>query len=216
MFTGLIEEIGTVERVEKTGTGLRITVKAGRVLDGVRAGDSIAVDGACQTVTAFTAASFTVFASRVTASLTTLGSFAAGRPVNLERALTLTSRLGGHIVQGHVDGTGMVRALERDRDGLRVDVEVPPSLARYIAEKGSVAVDGVSLTVVALRDDRLITLYLIPETIGATTLTDKRAGDAVNIETDILAKYVERLLRRGDGGADDDRLMAKLAEGGFL
>lgn len=217
MFTGLIEEIGSVARVETAGSGLVMAVSAKAVCAGMRVGDSISIDGACQTVTSCTESVFTVFASSVTAGVTTLGSFRPGRRVNLERALTLSSRLGGHIVQGHVDGTATIRAVERDVSGLRITLAVPAGLMRYIAAKGSIAVDGISLTVVSVEDSS-VSLYLIPETIGATTFTEKRAGDAVNVETDILAKYVERLLSAGGSGADDAdrRIMGKLFEGGFL
>lgn len=218
MFTGLIEEVGKVTGVARAGGGITITVACKRVLDGVRTGDSVCVNGACQTVTAADRGSFTVFASAVTASVTTLGSFAPGRTVNLERAMTPASRFGGHFVQGHVDGRGKIEKMEKDSMGMRVRVAAGPDIMKYIVEKGSVAVDGISLTVVSC-DGAGFSLYLIPETMGNTIVTGWKAGDEVNIEPDILAKYVERMLRPGNAGgshADEGGLMRKLGEGGFM
>lgn len=217
MFTGLIEEIGRVARVQRAGDGLNLTVEAARVLEGTRIGDSISINGACQTVTALDARSFTVFASGVTAAVTTLGGFTPGRRVNLERAMTPASRFGGHFVQGHVDGRGSVISVEKGRTGMDVSVSAGPELCRFIVDKGSVAVDGVSLTVVSLSPAGF-NLHIIPETMGGTTATEWKAGDSVNIETDILAKYVERMLEsRGQGGGKDNgRLMTRLAEEGFV
>ncbi|HOT45630.1 MAG TPA: riboflavin synthase [Spirochaetota bacterium] len=217
MFTGLIEEIGKVAAVSRAGDGLHLTINAERVLDGTRVGDSICINGACQTVTALDRRSFTVFVSAVTASVTTLGSFAAGRKVNLERAMTPSSRFGGHFVQGHVDGRGAVDAIEKDSMGMRVRIAAGPDLARYIVGKGSIAVDGVSLTVVSV-DEKGFTLYFIPETLGNTVVSEWKTGVEVNIEVDILAKYVERMLRPGsaDDRSGDRTLMKKLAEGGFV
>ncbi|HOD14048.1 MAG TPA: riboflavin synthase [Spirochaetota bacterium] len=217
MFTGLIEEIGRVARVQRAGDGLNLVIEAALVLEGTRTGDSICINGACQTVTAMDARTFTVFASGVTAAVTTLGGFAPGRRVNLERAMTPASRFGGHFVQGHVDGRGSVASIDRDRMGMGVTVSAGPELRRYIVEKGSIAVDGVSLTVVSLTPAGF-TLYIIPGTLNGTVIPEWRAGDSVNIETDILAKYVERMLdARGQGGVTDGGgLMTKLAEGGFV
>jgi riboflavin synthase len=217
VFTGLIEEIGVVKKVEKAGDGTHITVGAALVLEGTRTGDSICIDGACQTVTSVGRADFTVFCSSVTVSLTTLGSFASGRAVNLERAMTPSSRMGGHIVQGHVDAAGTVRGVRKDASGSAVDIALAPELMRYVVPRGSIAVDGVSLTVVSAGKDGF-GLYLIPETIGGTTLRDRRAGDRVNIETDVLAKYVERMLefRAPSQPVPDDSLRKKLAEEGYL
>jgi len=217
MFTGLIEEIGRVARVQRAGDGLNLVIEAALVLEGTRTGDSICINGACQTVTAMDARTFTVFASGVTEAVTTLGGFAPGRRVNLERAMTPASRFGGHFVQGHVDGRGSVASIDRDRMGMGVTVSAGPELRRYIVEKGSIAVDGVSLTVVSLTPAGF-TLYIIPGTLNGTVIPEWRAGDSVNIETDIIAKYVERMLdARGQGGVTDGGgLMTKLAEGGFV
>lgn len=216
MFTGLIEEIGEVKGVERTGTGVLLTVGSRVVLEDTRIGDSISIDGACQTVTDIGRDCFTVFASKVTCSVTTLGDFKTGRRVNLERALTASSRLGGHMVQGHVDGKGRIRRITNDENGLEIEIHADERELRYIVERGSVSVDGVSLTVVSLARDGF-TVYIIPETIIKTTLSEKAIGAAVNIETDILAKYVEKMLRSGDDSIDADRsLKNKLIEEGFV
>jgi riboflavin synthase len=216
LFTGLIEEIGEVKGVERTGTGVLLTVGSRVVLEDTKIGDSISIDGACQTVTDIGKDCFTVFASKVTCSVTTLGDFKTGRRVNLERALTASSRLGGHLVQGHVDGKGKIRRIKNDKNGLGIEIHVDESDLRYVVERGSVSVDGVSLTVVSLAKDSFA-VYIIPETIIKTTLSEKAIGDEVNIETDILAKYVEKMLSSGNDSIDADRsLKNKLIEEGFI
>ncbi len=217
MFTGLIEETGTIGKIEAAGEGKYLTVLSKTVLDGTKIGDSISVDGVCLTVTSLSRDSFTAFASQVTCSLTTIGRARAGTRVNLERALSLGSRMGGHIVQGHADGMGTIREIERDANGIRIRIALPAPLLRQVVPKGSIAVDGISLTVVSLDTDGLA-LYLIPETMGSTTLGGKKIGDQVNIETDVLAKYIERFMQGRDeaGRGNDESLMKKLAEGGFI
>jgi riboflavin synthase len=216
LFTGLIEEIGEVKGVGRTGTGVLLTVVSRVVREDMKIGDSISIDGACQTVTDVGKDCFTVFASRVTCSVTTLGNFKTGRRVNLERALTASSRLGGHLVQGHVDGKGKIRRIKDDRNGLEIEIHVDESALRYIVERGSVSVEGVSLTVVSLTKDSFA-VYIIPETIIKTTLSEKAIGDEVNIETDILAKYVEKMLSSGNDSFDADKsLKNKLIEEGFI
>ncbi len=217
MFTGLIEETGTIGKIEAAGEGRYLTVLSKMVLEGTKVGDSISVDGVCLTVTALSRDSFTAFASQVTCSLTTVGRAKAGTRVNLERALSLGSRMGGHIVQGHADGTGAIRGIERDANGIRIRIALPGPLLHQVVPKGSIAVDGISLTVVSLEADGL-ELYLIPETMSNTTLGGKKIGDQVNIETDILAKYIERFMQGRDesGRGNDESLMKKLAEGGFI
>lgn len=219
MFTGLIEEIGVVSGIAGSGTGLVLTIEAGKVLEGARIGDSISINGACQTVTSLTGRTFSVFVSPVTASVTTLGSYRPGTRVNLERAMTPASRLGGHFVQGHVDGTGKVGAVRKDAAGMSADIAVEAGLKKYIVERGSVAVDGISLTVVSVVPSGF-SLYLIPQSLSGSTASSWRAGDPVNIEVDILAKYVERMLTvmKGspDGKADDGKLLKKLMEEGFF
>ena len=213
MFTGLIEETGLVKSIKRQGDGYLLEVSAKKVLEKTVTGDSISINGACQTVTEISSSSFTVFVSKVTASLTTLGDFTAGRRVNLERAMTPSSRFGGHIVQGHIDGTGTVSSLLKDADGLQAVIETDPEVIRYIVAKGSVALDGISLTVVSV-SNKGFTLYFIPETLANTIISDWKKGNKVNIEVDILAKYVEKMLKGGDGR--EDTLKKALAEGGFI
>jgi riboflavin synthase len=214
MFTGLIEETGTVRKIDKTGGGSNILIDAALVVEGMKIGDSVSIDGACQTVISFGGGSFTVFASKITNSITTLGGFSAGRKVNLERPLTLSSRLGGHIVQGHVDGKGRAARIERDAEGAQIRISAGRDIMKYIVERGSIAVNGVSLTVVQAGMDSFL-LYIIPETLRSTTLGRIAPGDEVNIEVDVLAKYVEKITGAGSGGADE-RLKDKLSEEGFI
>ncbi len=216
MFTGLIEEVGTVKSVLENGDGRILVIQAARVLEGTATGDSVAVNGACQTVTAVTKESFSVFVSKVTLGVTTLGKLKTGSPINLERAMTPSSRFGGHIVQGHVDGAGKIKYIKKDSSGVEVSVEAKANIMRYIVSKGSVTVDGISLTVVEALEDTF-SLYLIPETIENTIIEEWREGASVNIEVDILAKYVEKML----GGKNikdtgDNELMKKLSEEGFI
>lgn len=221
MFTGLIEETGSVISLTEAGEGKILEVRGNRVLLETKRGDSISINGACQTVISMTDNSFSVFVSRVTLGITTLGDFKPGRVVNLERALTLNTRLGGHIVQGHVDFTGKVKNITRDSSGVEIGIAVQGKDMKYIVEKGSVAVDGISLTVVST-DDSGFKLYLIPETLANTNIGSWKIGDSVNIETDILARYVERIIRFGrieqdaDQAAKDESLLRKLAESGYL
>lgn len=193
MFTGLIEEIGTVSAVEKTADSYAMTVRARTVLDGLRLGDSIAVNGACLTATAFGDETFTVGLAPETLKRTNLGDLKSGDPVNLERSLLPTSRLGGHFVQGHVDGTGVVKSFRPDRDALWLTVETDPALMRYIVSKGYIAIDGTSLTVVDTGPN-WFNVTLVDYTQQKIILPRKKPGDRVNLEADILAKYVERLL----------------------
>ncbi len=218
MFTGLIEETGSVLGIRSSGEGRILQVKADRVLGGTVRGDSISINGACQTVTDIDERSFSVFVSRVTLDVTTLGDFKPGRVVNLERALTLSSRLGGHIVQGHVDCKGSVISVKKDTKGIAIDIAVPGEYMKYVVGKGSIAVDGISLTVVSTTD-KSFSLYLIPETIENTSIKTWAPGSEVNIETDILARYVEQMLKFGSAGSNeksDLNFMSKLAENGFI
>ncbi|MCI6283978.1 riboflavin synthase [Selenomonas sp.] len=189
MFTGIIEELGRVRRIG----GGRLAIDAQRVLEDVHIGDSIAVNGICLTVTSFDARGFTADVMPETVRRTSLDGLAVHSPVNLERALAVGARLGGHIVSGHIDGTGMVETLTREGNALLLSVTAAPTLVRGIVEKGSVALDGISLTVVSVTDDAF-TVSLIPHTLETTNLHTKKAGSRVNIETDILGKYVERFL----------------------
>lgn len=220
MFTGLIEETGKVVSVKSSGEGKILGIKGKKVLQETVKGDSISINGACQTVTDITSDTFSVFVSKVTLGITTLGDFKPGHVVNLERALTLTSRLGGHIVQGHVDFKGRVKNIVKDSRGIEVDIDASGGYMKYIVEKGSIAVDGISLTVVSVSDSGF-KLYLIPETLENTNIPYWGNGSSVNIETDILARYIERILlygRRDDTASqnNDVSLYAKLAQGGFV
>jgi len=197
MFTGIIEAIGTIVRVEPRGGDTRLVVDAGGLdASDVSIGDSICVAGVCLTAVAIDAATFAADVSTETLSCTTLGMLKSGDCVNLEKSLRLADRLGGHLVSGHVDGVGRVVAVEPDARSQRWTFEVPHELSRYIAAKGSVCIDGVSLTVNGVSSNRF-GVNLIPHTIDATTFQHKRVGDAVNIEVDLIARYVERLHASG-------------------
>jgi len=202
MFTGIVEELGEVLRVTELTDAARLTVAGPKVTADARHGDSIAVDGVCLTVVEVSDGAFTADVMRETLDRSTLGKLAAGDKVNLERAAALGDRLGGHLVQGHVDGTGTVAAREPAEHWELVRITMPPTLARYLVVKGSVAVDGVSLTVVDVTEGEF-SVSLIPTTLALTTLGHRRPGDPVNLEVDVVAKYVERLavphLARGAG-----------------
>jgi riboflavin synthase len=194
MFTGIIEATATVARIDPKGGGTRVTIETTRPLAKLVLGESIAVNGACLTVTGFRGRRFTVEASPETLRRTTLGGLRPRDLVNLERALRMGDRLGGHLVQGHVDGTGTLEAITPDRDWSLYRFRAPTALAPYLVEKGSVAVDGVSLTVFACRRGRF-SVALIPHTLAATTLGRRRPGDAVNVEADVLLKQIAAMLR---------------------
>ncbi len=198
MFTGIIEALGTVERVDSGAEGARLVVRAGAVIDDARIGDSIAVNGVCLTITALNDGTFTADVSLETLRRSTLGGLRGGDPVNLERPLRVDQRLGGHIVQGHVDGVGTITGARPEGDGIRMQLAPPAALLPLLVEKGSVAIDGVSLTVAALADGGFA-VALIPHTLAVTTLGRRRVGEPVNIEVDILAKYVQRLLEGARG-----------------
>lgn len=214
MFTGLIEEIGTVRAVRGGGLYQTIQIAAETVLPGTQEGDSIAIDGACQTVTHIGSGTFEVETLAVSLDKTTLGDYRSGRRVNLERSLTPDTRMGGHIVQGHVDGTGTVGAVRHDGKNVFFSVQVPPDLGRFCIDEGSIAIDGTSLTIAELKDNgrsgSTITVNVIPATWRTTVLSDRASGDSVNIEVDVLARYVDRLLttapQRAGGGLSEERL----------
>lgn len=194
MFTGIVQAVGTIARMAAQGDAVRMTVAAGALgFDDVALGDSIACAGACLTVVAFGGGSFEVDVSPETLSRTTLGRLGAGSPLNLEKALRLSDRLGGHLVSGHVDGVGEVLWRRDLGNSVQFRVRAPAGLARYIAPKGSICVEGVSLTVNAVSGAEF-ELLIIPHTLKATTLGDLKAGTPVNLEIDLLARYLERLL----------------------
>jgi riboflavin synthase len=194
MFTGIVEELGTVRGVTPHATGARLEFQARAVLEDARVGDSIAVDGCCLTVVERADTWWAADAVEETLRRTVLGELREGDPVNLERPVRLSDRLGGHLVQGHVDGRGsIVGRRQNSDDSMLMRIQAPPEVLRYVVEKGSIAVDGVSLTVVDV-DDGCFSVALIPHTQQVTTLGRKQDGDAVNLEVDLVAKYVERLL----------------------
>ena len=193
MFTGIVEELGTVAEVVDQGDAVRLTVQAATVLEGTGLGDSISVNGCCLTVSELGDGRWTADLMQETLDKTSLRGVAPGDRVNLERAVTVDKRLGGHIVQGHVDGVGTVLGRTPSEHWEVVEIAMPETLSRYLVDKGSITVDGVSLTVVEAGTDRF-TVSLIPETLTRTTLGTRQPGDRVNLEVDIIAKYVERLL----------------------
>jgi riboflavin synthase len=197
MFTGIVEEMGAVTSIERLGDSVRLAVRGSAVTADAGHGDSIAVNGCCLTVVDVDGDVFTADVMQESLDRTALGQLDVGSPVNLERAVTVQTRLGGHLVQGHVDGTGVVVSREPSEHWHVVTVSMPADLSRYVAMKGSIAVDGVSLTVSALTDGERPTfgVSLIPTTLAMTTLGGKQVGDRVNLEVDMLAKYVERLLQ---------------------
>ena len=194
MFTGIVEELGVVEGLEEQADAIRLTVRGPHVMTDARLGDSISVNGCCLTVAERDGETFTADVMRETLDKTSLGALEPGSKVNLERAVTATTRLGGHIVQGHVDGTGEVLSRTPSEHWEIVEVSLPGELARYLVDKGSITVDGISLTVVEVRDASF-TVSLIPETLARTTLGFKQPGERVNLEVDVIAKYVERLVQ---------------------
>jgi riboflavin synthase len=198
MFTGLITELGTVEKIERGESSAIFTIKAPLSVQGLAIGDSIAVNGTCLTATSTSESTFTADVMVQTLSLTSLAELEVGSPVNLELAAQMDMRMGGHIVQGHVDGTGTVIALTPGEKWAQFDITVPAHLTKYIVNQGSITLDGVSLTVGGIEDaTNTITVWLIPETLAKTNLSHKKVGDLINIEVDILAKYVERLISKG-------------------
>ena len=196
MFTGIVEELGTVAAIEEQGDALRLSIRADTVLEGTRLGDSIAVNGCCLTVTDVSDGTWTADVMAETLDKTSLAGARPGDRVNLERAVTPQTRLGGHIVQGHVDGVGEVLRRSPSEHWEVVEVSLPPHLAPYLVDKGSITVDGVSLTVVEA-GEQSFTVSLIPETLARTTLGQRAVGDRVNLEADIIAKHVEKLLQSG-------------------
>lgn len=194
MFTGIVEEVGTVRTVERRDRSARLAVDCEHVLEGTRLGDSISVNGCCLTVTALPGAGFDADLMGETLDRTGLGALEPGSPVNLERALPADGRLGGHLVQGHVDGVAAVVAVEPRTDWTTMRFELPEPLARFVVEKGSITVDGTSLTVTEATADSFA-VGLIPHTLAVTVLGRRRPGDRVNLEVDVIAKYVDRMLQ---------------------
>jgi riboflavin synthase len=200
MFTGIIEEIGTIQAVRQIGNRLTLSIAAHTILDDLKIGDSVAVNGSCLTATHVTATGFTADVSPETLRVTNLGLLRVGALVNLERALRLADRLHGHLVQGHVDATARLLARQPDGDTLVITIELPVSLRPYIVPKGSIAVDGISLTVNTC-DAAKFRCTIIPHTVQQTTLHTKQAGAVVNLEGDLIGRYVENLMREREAGA---------------
>ncbi len=194
MFTGIVEELGKVVAIEEQGDALRLTIEGPLVTSDVSRGDSISVCGACLTAVEIEDGKFTADVMKETLRLTSLGSLSVGSPVNLERAMTAATRFGGHVVLGHVDGVGTVISREPSEHWEWVRVSVPRELMKYVVLKGSITIDGISLTVNEVGDD-FIGLSLIPETLRLTTLGSKQPGDKVNVEVDVMAKHIEKLLQ---------------------
>ncbi len=194
MFSGLVEEMGVIQSLTRGPAGARLSILARVVLKDLRLGDSVSVSGACLTVADVGETDFSVDVSTETLNVTTLGALTAGAAVNLERALMVNERLGGHLVTGHVDGTGILRERARQGNTVLLTFDAPESVLPYCVHKGSLTVDGVSLTINAV-SERRVSVAVIPHTAGVTTLGTVRTGDAVNLESDLIGKYVERLLR---------------------
>ena len=199
MFTGLIGELGSITSIEKGESSAVFTISAPKLISQIAVGDSVAVNGVCLTATAISGTTFTADVMIQTLSLTSLSQLAVTSAVNLELAAQLNARMGGHMVQGHVDGVAKVVGLTPGDKWAQFDITVPAHLAKYIVNQGSICLDGVSLTVGGIDDSsNVVTVWLIPETLENTNLSTKGAGDLVNVEVDVLAKYVERLLAKGD------------------
>lgn len=215
MFTGIIEELGSVVSLEKSADGAKIRIAAKTVTEDTKDGDSIAVNGVCLTALEVRKDSFAADISGETLRKSTLGRLKAGAKVNLERAVTPATRLGGHIVQGHVDGCGKFVSAVQSGDFWTVRIKFPPEMGRYLVYKGSVAVEGISLTIAALGDD-YFDIAVIPKTWAMTNLSELKPGDEVNLEADVIAKYVERILFYGKSEKDKDITVERLAKLGFI
>lgn len=215
MFTGLIEEIGEIQNIIKSAKSAKIKIKAGKILEDIKIGDSISTNGVCLTVTEFTPDSFTVDVMAETIRRSNLSSLTAGDKVNLERAVLAGDRLGGHIVSGHIDGMGTITSYEKEDNAVWVTITARPDILKYMIQKGSVAIDGVSLTV-AYIDELVFKVSVIPHTRNLTTLLKKKTGDPVNLECDMIGKYIEKLLffkeTQKSGGISTDFLV----QNGFL
>ncbi len=215
MFTGIVEEIGTVRTVQRTGNSSFIEIQAKTVLEDVHDGDSIAVNGVCLTVTSFTGDSFRADVMNETLSRSSLGGLKSGSPVDLERAMAAGGRFGGHIVSGHIDGTGTITDIKKDGIAHWYTVSAPPEIMRYIVEKGSIAIDGISLTVAKVTDNSF-SVSIIPHTAEKTVLSYKKAGDIVNLENDIVGKYIEKLMQPAEAPKQESGITLDfLAKNGF-
>ena len=215
MFTGLISELGEVSALNNTGSSYNLKIKANEILKELKIGDSVAVNGVCLTVIAFDSNTFTVQVMPETTKNTIINLYKSGTKVNLERTLRLSDRLDGHIVSGHVDAVGQIAYKNKDEIAWRIGIKIPSKVSRQIIHKGSVAVDGISLTVTNINDNE-VEVSIIPHTLKNTTLGHKSIGDYVNIETDVIGKYVERFLSQPTSSNKSSLTISKLAENGFL
>ena len=216
MFTGLIEEVGALQSVRRAPDAAVLAIRAQNVLEGVKIGDSIAVNGVCLTVTSYSRDTFTADVMPETLARTGLGQLAPGDPVNLERALAAGERFGGHFVSGHVDGTGRIASRKPYGNAILFEIAAPDEILRYVIPKGSIAIDGTSLTVVAV-EDHSFTVSIIPHTLEQTVLKYKRAGEAVNLECDMIGKYIERFITFREEKKKQSTLTESfLSEHGFL
>ena len=198
MFTGLIQAVGRVSAIDRQESSAKLEITCPEISSQISQGDSVAVNGTCLTVVSFTKESFEVDVMVQTLNLTSIGALLVGSPVNLELATRTQDRLGGHIVQGHVDGVAKVAGISADKEWTRMDISVPAQLMKYVVAQGSICLEGVSLTVGELNDSlNQVSVWLIPETLAKTNLSSKKIGDLLNVEVDVLAKYVERLIARG-------------------
>ena len=214
MFTGIIEELGTIRAMDRRTDSIVLTIEAHTVLEGTRIGDSIAVNGVCLTVTSLTDTSFTADVMHETMRRTSFCELRTGSSVNLERAMQVGGRLDGHIVSGHIDGTGHVSRVENDGIARVITISIPRDIAPFIVEKGSITIDGISLTVVSAGSSQF-SVSIIPHTMSHTTLMDKHPGAIVNLETDIVGKYIHRFMETGPAESRKGVTMEMLLENGF-
>jgi len=212
MFTGIIEDLGVIQSIKLSSHSAMLRISSNLILSDLKIGDSIAVNGICLTATSFDSDSFTVDVMPETLRKTNLGELKHGHKVNLERALTLSARLGGHLVSGHIDGVGKIRKRFNQDIATIIEIQYPPELGKYLVPKGSVAIDGTSLTIVEVKADSF-SVSLIPHTRGLTALGEKTVGAAVNLEADVIAKYLEKLMNRKESGGISK---AFLTENGFI
>ncbi len=207
MFTGLIEEIGRVEKIQESGNGISMRIGCRKVLEDLNPRDSISINGVCLTVVGINDKHFDVDVVEETITRSNINTYSTGYKVNLERALLLSQRLGGHLVQGHVDGTALIKSQEMIENGTILTVEIPDDLKEFVVEKGSISLDGISLTVASIIDSEL-SVALIPVTLNSTTIGEKKSGDLLNVEVDIFAKYAKKMLSgtNGKNGMSLDQL----------
>ena len=215
MFTGIVEETGSIKNIKRGAASAELSIEASKVLEDVALGDSIAVNGVCLTVTDFSGSMFTADVMHETLDRSSLGALRPGSPVNLERAMKTDGRFGGHIVSGHIDGTGHISNISRDDNAIWYTIDTSGDILRYIVEKGSIAIDGISLTVASV-DESSFKVSIIPHTAANTILAVKKAGDVVNLENDIIGKYVEKLMRTAENETEESYITeAFLIENGF-